>query len=86
MSFSSTQTETLDKKDIETSRSESKEIKSTLQGSEKNQYRAQLMGYLTEVTQLGEQLAQLRADLKRQGGEYQNLLDIKTKLEMEITK
>ncbi|XP_033911327.2 keratin, type I cytoskeletal 50 kDa-like [Acipenser ruthenus] len=52
----------------------------------KARYSAQLLSLQSMVSSLEEQLTQMRSNTKRQSQEYKMLLDIKTRLEIEIAE
>ncbi|KAM4622275.1 uncharacterized protein O3C94_020094 [Discoglossus pictus] len=60
-----------------------KSLEDTLRDTE-CQYGAQLQQIQITISNLEEQLQQIRSDMERQNYEYQQLMDIKTRLEMEI--
>ncbi|XP_062846013.1 keratin, type I cytoskeletal 13-like [Trichomycterus rosablanca] len=64
-------------------------LKSALEGTlhdTESRYSLQLSQMQVLVSNLESELAQVRTDIERQGNEYKMLLDIKTRLELEIAE
>jgi acidic type I keratin len=55
-------------------------------GETEGRYSQQLCQLQAMVNNLESELGQVKTDIARQGQEYQTLLDIKTRLEMEIAE
>lgn len=55
-------------------------------GETESRYNIQLNQLQVVINSLEEELSRMRLDIERQGSEYKLLLDIKTRLEMEIAE
>lgn len=65
------------------STSQKNSLEGTLADTEAN-YMAQLSEIQVQISSLEEQICQIRGETECQNAEYEQLLDIKTRLELEI--